>query len=62
MPKILVGKHKRKKPLRRYGRRSEENININLRRTVFKDADWIDVDQNDRWWVVVNTVINRQVP
>jgi hypothetical protein len=36
---------------------------MDLRKTGFEDADWIYLAQDrDRWWAVVNTLMNLQVP
>jgi hypothetical protein len=44
-------------------RRWEDNIEMELREIGFGDVDWIHWAQNrDRWWAVVNTVMNLWVP
>jgi hypothetical protein len=46
---VVQGKHEGKRPLGRPGRRWE-------------DVDWINQAQNtDKWWAVVNTVMNLRV-
>jgi len=53
-----------KKPLGRPRRRWDDNIRINLQKVGWgRDMDWIDLAQaSSRWWVLVNVVINLQVP
>jgi hypothetical protein len=41
--RILVGKPDGNRPVGRYGRRWEKNINIDLRKIGSADMDWIDV-------------------
>jgi hypothetical protein len=61
--KILVGIHEGELPLRRHRRRWEDNIKMDLKETEFKNVDWICLFQDrDRRWVLVNTVMNFQVP
>jgi hypothetical protein len=60
---ILVGRPEGRRPLRRPRRRREDNIKMDLREIGFGDVDWIDWAQDrDRWWAVVNTVMNLWVP
>jgi hypothetical protein len=41
----------------------KDNIRIDIRDIEFGDADWIHMAQDrDRWWDLVNTVMNLQVP
>jgi hypothetical protein len=59
---ILVGRPKRRRPLGRPRRRSEDNIKMDLREIGFRDVDWIHWAQDrDRWRAVVNTVMNLRV-
>jgi hypothetical protein len=59
---ILVGHSEGKKPLARPRHSWEYNIKIDLGEIVFWDVDWIHVVHNrDRWWFLVNTVINIRV-
>jgi hypothetical protein len=59
----LVGESEGRRPLGRSGRRWEDNIEMDLGEIVFGDVDWNHWDQDrDRWWVLVNTVMNLQVP
>jgi hypothetical protein len=61
--RILVGKPKGKRPLGRPSCRWTGNIKMELRETVCGGMDWIDLAQDrDQWRVLVNTVMNLQVP
>ena len=63
MYRFLVGKLKRKSPLRRHRLRREDMINIDLRGVEWGDMDWIDLVQDKyRWRAVVNAVMNLRVP
>jgi hypothetical protein len=60
---ILVGRPEGRRPLGRPRRRWEDNIKMDFRELGFGDVDWINLAQNrDRWWAVVNTVMNLRVP
>jgi hypothetical protein len=60
--RALVGKPEGRRPLGRPRRRWEDNFKMDLREVGW-GMDWIDVAQDkDRWWVVVNTVMNCWVP
>jgi hypothetical protein len=60
---ILVGKPEGRRPLGRHRRRWEDNIKMDLREIGFGDVDWIHLAQDrDRWWALVNTVMNLRVP
>ena len=60
--RVLVGKPEGKRPLGRPRHRWEDNIKMDLRE-VRGGRDWIDLAQDrDRWWALVNTVMNLQVP
>jgi hypothetical protein len=61
--KVLMGKLKGKRPLERPRRRWEDGIRMDLREIGLKSVDWIQLAQDrDRWWALVNTVINLRVP
>jgi hypothetical protein len=61
--KILVGKPEGRRPLGRPRRRWEDNIKMDIREIVFGDVDWIHLARDrDRWWALVNTVMNLRVP
>jgi hypothetical protein len=60
---ILVGRPEGRRPLGRPRRRWKDNIQMDLRETGFGDVDWINLAQDrDRWWALVNTVMNLRVP
>jgi hypothetical protein len=41
----------------------EDNVKIDLREIGFGDVDWIHLaEDRDRWWALVNTVMNLLVP
>jgi hypothetical protein len=57
--KIAVGKPAGKRSIRRYRRRWEHNIIMDLRKIGWKVVEWIHLAQdNDQWRVFVNTAIN----
>jgi hypothetical protein len=57
------GKLEGKRPLGRPRRRWEDNIRMNLQRVVCGGMDWIGLAQDrDRWWALVNEVMNFRVP
>jgi hypothetical protein len=60
---ILIGRPEGRRPLGRPRRRREDNIKMDLRGIVFGDVDWIHWAQDrDRWWALVNKVMNLRVP
>jgi hypothetical protein len=60
--KVLVGKPKGKRPLRRPRRRWEDGIRMDLREIGLGDVDWIRLAQDrDQWWAVVSAVMNFRV-
>ena len=59
--RVLVGKPEGKRPLGRPRHRWEDNIKVDLR-VVGGGGDWMELAQDrDRWWVLVNTVMNFRV-
>jgi hypothetical protein len=61
--KVLVGKIEGKRPLGRPRRRWGDGIRIDLREIGLGGVDWIRLAQDrDRWWVVVNVVMNLWLP
>jgi hypothetical protein len=61
--RILVGNPKGKRPLGRPRRRSEDNVQMDLREIGWGDLDWIDLDQDrDQWRALVYMVMNLLVP
>ena len=60
--RVLVGKPEGKRPLGRPIRRWEYNIKMDLRE-VGGGGDWMELAQDrDRWWALVNMVMNLRVP
>jgi len=61
--RVLVGKLKGKRPLGRPRHRWEHNIKMDLEEVGFGGMDWMDQAQDrDRWWALVNAVMNLLVP
>jgi hypothetical protein len=57
-----VGKHGGRRAFERSRRRWQDNIKLDLRE-VGANIDWIDLAQDrERWWAVVNAVMNLRVP
>jgi hypothetical protein len=60
--KVLVGNPARKRPLERPRRRWEDGIKMDLREIGWGGVKWIHLAQDrDRWWAVVNAVMNLRV-
>jgi hypothetical protein len=57
---VSVGKPEgKRKPSRRW----EDNIRMDVREIGWEGVDWMNLTQDmDRWWALVNTVMNLQVP
>jgi hypothetical protein len=52
-----------KRPLGRHRHRWEDNLEIDLQEVELRGMGWIDLAQDrDRWWALVNSVMNLQVP
>jgi hypothetical protein len=61
--RVLVGKPKGKRPLRKPRRRWEDNSKMDLQEVGFGGMDWIELAQDmERWRVLVNAVMNLRVP
>jgi len=61
--RVLVGKSEGKRPLGRHRRRWENNIKMDLQEANCGCKDWIELAQDrDRWWALVNAVMNLRVP
>ena len=59
----LVGRPDGNRPLGRPRRRWEDNIKTDIQKVGWKGKDWIDLAQDsDRWWTLMNAVMNLQVP
>jgi len=60
--RVLVGKPEGERPLGRPRHRWEDNIKMDLWE-VGEGGDWMELAQDrDRWWSLVNTVMNLRVP
>ena len=60
--RFLVGKPGRKRPLGRTRHRWEDNIKMDLQE-VGGGGDWMELAQDrDRWWALVNKVMNLRFP
>jgi hypothetical protein len=61
--RVLVEKPEGKRPPGRPRRRWEDNIKMDLEEVGCGGMDWIDLAQDrDRWWALVNEVMNLHVP
>jgi hypothetical protein len=61
--RVLVGKPEGKKPVGRPRCRWEDNITMDLHEVGCWGVDWIGLAKDrDRWWALVNAVMNLQVP
>ena len=57
--RVLVGKPEGKRPLGRPRHRWEGNIKMDLQEVGGGCGDWMELAQDrDRWWALVNTVMN----
>jgi hypothetical protein len=60
--RVLVGKPEEKRSLGRPRRRWEDNIKMDLKEVGCWVVDWIGLAQDrNRWWEIVNAVINLRV-
>jgi len=58
-----VEKPEGKRPLERPRSRWDDNIKIDLQEVGCGRMDWIELAQDkDRWWALVNAVMNFRVP
>jgi len=58
-----VGKPEGKRPLGRPRHRWEDNIKMDLQEVGCWGMGWMRLAQDrDRWWALVNAVMNLQVP
>ena len=63
MYRVLVWKPGGKRPLGRPRHRWEDNIKMDLQEVGCGGMDWIELAQDgDRWWALVNAVMNLRVP
>jgi hypothetical protein len=59
----LIGKPEGNRPLGRTRRRWEDNIKMHLQEVGCEGMNRIDVAQDrDRWWALVNAVMNIRIP
>jgi len=59
----VVAKPDGKRPLGRPRRRWEDNIKMDVQEVSWDGTNWSDLAQDrDRWWALVNAVMNLQVP
>jgi hypothetical protein len=60
--RILVGKPEGKILLERHRNRWEDNTKMDLQEVGCEGMDWIKLAQDrDRWWAIVNAVMNLWV-
>ena len=58
-----MGKPEEKRPLGRTRRGLEDKIKMDLQGVACESMDWTELAQDmDRWWAVVNAVMNLRVP
>ena len=61
--RVLVGKPEGNRPCGRSRHRWEDNIVMNLQEMGCGSMDWINLPQDrDKWWALVNAVMNLLVP
>jgi hypothetical protein len=61
--RVLVGKPEGKRLFGRSRSRWKDNIKMDLQEVRCGDMDWTDLVQDrDRWWALVNMVMNLRVP
>jgi hypothetical protein len=61
--RVLVGKLEGKRPLGRPRRRWEDNNKMNFHDVECGGMDWLELAVGrDRWWALVNAVMNLRVP
>ena len=60
--RVLIGKPEGKRPLGRTRHRWEDNIKMDVQEVGGGCGDWMDLAQDmNRWWALVNTVMNIRV-
>jgi hypothetical protein len=61
--RILVGRPEGRRPLGRPRHRWKDNIKMDLQAVGWVGMDWIELAQDrDRWWALVDAVMNLWVP
>jgi hypothetical protein len=59
----LVGEPEGERPFGKPGSRWKDNIRVDLREIGWETVNWVHLAQDkDKWWAVVNTVMNLRVP
>jgi hypothetical protein len=59
----IVWKPVAKRPMGRIRHRWENNIKMELKEVGCGGMDWIELAQDrDRWWALVNAIMNLRVP
>jgi len=57
-----VGKPEGMRSLGRHGRRWDSNTKMDLQEITLEGMEWIDLTQDrDKWWPLVNVLLNFQV-
>jgi hypothetical protein len=60
---LLVEKPEGKRPIGRPRRRWVDNIRMDLGEVGWGNVDWIGLaEDRNRWWALVNSVLNLRVP
>ena len=60
---VLVSKTEGKRPLEKSRRRCEDNNKMGVQKVEFGVMNWMELDKGrDRWWALVNAVMNLWVP
>ena len=60
---VFGGEPEGKRPLGRYRRRWEDNIKMDLQEVGCGGMDWIELAQGrNRWWALLNALMNLRVP
>jgi hypothetical protein len=63
MYRVLERKPEGKRPLGRPRHRWEDNIKMDLQEVGCGGMEWIELaEDRDRWWALVNAVVNLRVP
>jgi hypothetical protein len=61
--RVLVGKPEGKRPLGRPKHRWEDTIKMDGWEVGCGGMDWIELgEERDRWWALLNAVMNLRVP
>jgi hypothetical protein len=61
--RVLVGKPEGKRPLERTRHIWEDNIKMDLQEVGCAGMGWIELaEDRDRWWALMNAVMNLRVP